>query len=243
MRFDFAQYAHAGGTEASLDAVRLLADDDLFAAVICDGLGGPDKGETVSTFCADEIINVIKSTTSFQESSPTAALLQTHQALLEQQAAEPAMSTARSTAAALTIDPTTGVLNWASLGDTRVYIFVQGTLAAVSPDDSAGYAAILRGETDHEGIRLFDGRDCLTAMLGDQRELTVHQGAGQLAPGDAVLICSDGLWEYVFDLEMQVDLEKSDTAEQWLHLVLLRLMQRSCLLGDAFSAVTCMVLD
>jgi serine/threonine protein phosphatase PrpC len=240
MRFDYAQYAHAGGIESSLDAVRLLADDDLFAAVICDGLGGLDRGETAAAFCADEIINSVAS--SANEKQPAAALAQTHQALLALQVNEPALNTARSTAAALTINPSSGQLNWANLGDTRVYVFSQGVMVEVSPDDSAGYSAYLRGEIDHEGIRLFDARDCLTAMLGDEREIVVHQGTRQLIPGDAVLICSDGLWEYVFDLELQVDLEKSDSAEQWLHLVLLRLMQRSCLLGDAFSAITCMVL-
>jgi serine/threonine protein phosphatase PrpC len=170
-----------------------------------------------------------------------AALLHAHTALLAWQDEEPARKTARSTAAALTLDPRSGELCWASVGDSRVYVFAGGVPPEVSPDDSAGYAAYLRGETDREGIRLFDARACLMASLGHERELAVHEGAARLVPGDAVLVCSDGFWEYVFDLEMQVDLQKADSAEGWLQMMLLRLVERSHLAGDALSVVACMV--
>jgi serine/threonine protein phosphatase PrpC len=234
MRFDYAQYAHPGNAPGGRDAVCLWADDELFAAVICDGLGGPDAGETVATFCADLIATE-------HARGLVHAFLHTHTALRERQNREPALVTARSTAAALTLSPVSGVLRWASVGDSRIYVFANGTVAAISPDDSAGYAAYLRGETDHEGVRLFDARDCLTASLGGEREPDVHEGTLSLTPGDAVLVCSDGFWEYVFDLEMQIDLQKSTSAEEWLRLMLLRLTQRSCLAGDALSAVACMV--
>jgi serine/threonine protein phosphatase PrpC len=270
--------------QTGLDAVRLLADDDRFMAVICDGLGGVDTGESVAAFCADEIIGT-------NASSPLPLV---HQALRARQQNEPAWATARSTAAALALSPKTGALSWTTIGDTRVYLFQRRNegegrgvgatggadrgvgatgavetgaieadnaggghrmggdqngrtglleLVAISPDDSAGYAAYLRGETDHEGIRLFDARDTLTASLGGEREPLPHTGTAQLGPGDAVLVCSDGFWEYVFDVEMLADLTKATGTEEWLRLMLLRLTQRSYLAGDALSAVACRVVE
>jgi serine/threonine protein phosphatase PrpC len=108
-------------------------------------------------------------------------------------------------------------------------------LAEVSPDDSAGYAAFRRHEVDHEGIRLYDGRSHLTAALGDERELEPHTGSATVDEGDSVLVCSDGFWQYVWDLEMEIDLAKSSGAADWLELMLLRLVQRSQLDGDNFT--------
>ncbi|MDR2196451.1 MAG: hypothetical protein LBO07_00590 [Coriobacteriales bacterium] len=292
MRFDYAQYTylapHLGNRRTRSSTIRLQADDDLFAAVICEGLGGPDQGETVARFAAERIRADIRaglaanpsagsasglaanpsagsasglasSLTANPSANPSAgqsadlratpqaslapALLHAHQALCERQLVEPAMRTARSTAATFALDPTSGALSWATIGDSRVYLFQNGATGLLSPDDSAGYAAYLRGETDYEGIRLLDSREVLTASLGEPSEPVAHEGVARFAPGDALLVCSNGFWEYVFDLEAWIDLQKSDSAEEWLRLMLLRLVERSCLAGNAFCAVVCRALE
>jgi serine/threonine protein phosphatase PrpC len=124
------------------------------------------------------------------------------------------------------------------VGDSRLYHFRAGELADVGPDDSAGWAAYARGEIDREGIRLWDGRSHLTAALGvPDGSITPHCGEALLAPGEAFLACSDGLWQYVWDVEMQIDLAKSATARQWLNLMLERLVARSQLDGDNLTAL------
>jgi serine/threonine protein phosphatase PrpC len=47
-----------------------------------------------------------------------------------------------------------------------------------------------------------------------------------LVPGDAFLLCSDGVWEYLRDEEILIDLLKARNARKWAELLLLRLMNR-----------------
>ena len=47
-----------------------------------------------------------------------------------------------------------------------------------------------------------------------------------LQPGDAFLLCSDGFWEYVLEEEMEVDLSKAGSAEDWADFMLVRLLNR-----------------
>jgi serine/threonine protein phosphatase PrpC len=263
MRLDQAHFTHPGGHRINQDATRVLADDGLLRAVVCDGLaslnkttgeesavdesemnegavdeGAADEGAAAANFCAETIMNASMSPLSH-------ALLHTHQemrTLQTTQATQAGRTRVRSTAALCVLDLDSGILKWATVGDSRVYVFRGGVLAEASPDDSAGYAAFMRGEVDREGIRLFEGRGPLTACLGDECEPVPHEGMVQLAPGDAVLVCSDGFWEYVYDFEMQVDLLKALSADTWLRLMLLRLVQRSYLAGDSSTALAWRVL-
>jgi serine/threonine protein phosphatase PrpC len=168
-----------------------------------------------------------------------AAVLDGHAALVAAREDQPALRQAQSTAAVAVVEG--GDLTWANVGDSRIYRFNGHRLAGASLDDSAGYAAFRRGEVDHEGIRLYDGRSRLTAALGDDPSPEPHTGQAALAEGDAVLVCSDGFWQYVWDLEMEIDLAKADTAADWLELMLLRLVQRSRLDGDNLTAAAWMV--
>ncbi len=170
------------------------------------------------------------------------ALVDVHEKLRERQIREPNLAKARTTAALLFLHKT-GVVSWASVGDSRVYVFADEAIASISDDDSAGFAAFTRGETDHEGIRLYDGRGSLTACLGDERTPIPHEGTAQLTSGDALILCSDGFWECVYNLEMQVDLYKAASANAWLRALLVRLAERSRLAGDNVTAIVCRITE
>jgi serine/threonine protein phosphatase PrpC len=235
---DSAWYTHPGGHAVNEDVLCTDEAGGRVWALVCDGLGGMTEGAKAAAVSADAI--------SAASSAPAGrdaggALLEGHDALVLAQREHPPLRRARATAAVAVLEG--GALTWANVGDSRVYRFSRGRLAEVSPDDSAGYAAFRRGEVDHEGIRLYDGRSRLTAALGDDRRPEPHTGSAALAPGDAVLVCSDGFWQYVWDLEMEIDLAKSQGAADWLELMLLRLVQRSRLDGDNLTAAAFIVRD
>ena len=60
-------------------------------------------------------------------------------------------------------------------------------------------------------------------------------------PGDGFLLCSDGLWEYLYDGEILVDFCKSTCAEDWARLLLLRAMGRIQPGNDNLSLITIML--
>ncbi|MDR1442259.1 MAG: protein phosphatase 2C domain-containing protein [Bifidobacteriaceae bacterium] len=246
---DYAWYTNAGGCPENQDVLRLGSAGGRAYAVVCDGLGGMAGGSAAAAICTDAITAAIESEDGGagvldmvgerSEAWLGRVLAEAHQALMREQATSPALRQARSTAAVVVIGG--GELVWATVGDSRVYRFQGGRLAEVSPDDSAGGAAFRRGDVDHEAIRLYDGRSHLTAALGDDRDVTPHTGRATLQDGGAVLVCSDGFWEYVWDLEMEVDLAKAESAAGWLELMLLRLVEGSGLEGDNASVAVFVV--
>jgi Serine/threonine protein phosphatase len=239
MDLDYDFYTHTGGKSENQDCILVEETKDSFYAVLCDGLGGMMHGAEASAFCAQQLLEHLKQAKNIDKKAMNAAFSSVQENFTAFQNKNNQYKNARSTACALVIKNDTAV--WGNIGDTRIYHFSDGSMQNVSPDDSTGYAAFLRGEISHEEIREYDGRSTLTACLGDFRHIDPHIGSVQLGDTDMFLLCSDGFWQFVFSVEMLTDLCKSKSAKQWLNYMLLRLIQRSHLEDDNLTALTCMM--
>jgi protein phosphatase len=79
-------------------------------------------------------------------------------------------------------------LTIAHVGDSRLYVFSEGTLVQLTEDDSwAAVAAV--GHTQ--------SRHVLTNALGAQTHADVHLCERELAGGEVLLLCTDGLHDSV----------------------------------------------
>jgi serine/threonine protein phosphatase PrpC len=58
-----------------------------------------------------------------------------------------------------------------------------------------------------------------------------------LQSGDSFLLCTDGFWEYVYEIEMEIDLSKSRTPAAWLEYMLKRHYARVPENCDNYTAV------
>ena len=105
----------------------------------------------------------------------------------------------------------------AHVGDTRVYAFNEGKVVFQTKDHSASQMAVAVGEIKPEEIRNHDDRNVLTRVLGASEEVKVDAVAISKNQYDALLICSDGFWEYVLEEEMENTLKNSDSAMNWLY--------------------------
>lgn len=242
MGWDIARYTHPGRHEENQDAIAVWEADGRLSACVCDGLGGMGGGAQAAGFCVSALAEKMESmpgepTTEWLEEQLAAV----HRALIEEKRNVPALGRARSTAVVAVLYK--GKLVWSNVGDSRLYLFRGMDLQAASEDDSAAYAEYRHGAMTYGDIRMADTRNVLTACLGDERDVDPHSGLAELKPGDGVLLCSDGFWQYVLEGEMGADLCKSKTAEAWLKLMLNRLAGRSQLDGDNLSAVCCRVAD
>ena len=119
---------------------------------------------------------------------------------------------------------------WYNGGNVRLYRFSGGALACHSEDCTSAYADYLLGRTAYADIRLHPG-------YAARETSRVLNGNCAVKPGDAILLCSDGFWQYVYETEMELDLIQAGTAQQWLDLMLLRIAQRSRLSGGPISAL------
>ena len=123
---------------------------------------------------------------------------------------------------------------WVNGGNVRLYHFSGGTLVCHSEDCTSAYADYLSGRTAYADIRLHPGYAAREAGR-------ILNGNCAVKPGDALLLCSDGFWQYIYETEMELDLIQARTAQEWLDLMLLRIAQRSRLNGDAISVLAVFV--
>jgi protein phosphatase len=86
------------------------------------------------------------------------------------------------------------------VGDSRAYLW-NGKLQQVSSDHSYVQELIDQGQLTPEQARSHPYRNVVTKALGvtEPDKLNVETVAGELRPGMAILLCSDGLTEEVDD--------------------------------------------
>jgi len=192
------------------DAV--LCDEDLNIYVVADGMGGAAAGEVASGIAIDRIRDFISR--SIQDSSLTWPF--GYDPLLSEAAnrLRTALQLANSEIAAAALENddyhgmgTTAVcalicgnqLTVGHVGDSRCYLYANGTLTRLTTDDS-WVAAVAQGggserhETPH--------RNVLTSALGVEQDVEVHLLERVLENGDTLLLCSDGLHGVVDDETM-----------------------------------------
>jgi protein phosphatase len=98
----------------------------------------------------------------------------------------------------------------ANVGDSRTYLFRNGRLSQLTRDDSLVQELIDQGDlTEHEA-RAHPQRSVVLSVLdgGDQKLLVLRAVDAQV--GDRLLLCSDGVTDYLADEEVAALLELDD---------------------------------
>ena len=78
------------------------------------------------------------------------------------------------------------------------------------------------GMIREEETRAHPERSVLLTALGredDEFDLSASASSRIVAGGDAFLLCSDGVWEYLADAELEALLRQAATPQAWLDLI------------------------
>lgn len=225
MNIEISSYSGKGGRSVNEDS--LLYGRNYY--IVSDGLGGHDSGETASAAAVRFIAENYRSDIS---EDAVAALLSGADSAVRENG-----QGGKATIAALLTDG--DKIRITNVGDSRVYYFRNGRMFFRSKDHSVCQASIDIGEITENDVRNSEDRSGLFKVLGDTDPLKLPKPYDVIDPqgGDAFLICSDGFWEYVYDMEMEADLLKSASANEWLTYMLKRLLPRSENNGDNFTAI------
>lgn len=232
MRFQIAQCCEQGGREYNEDTVLAAENASAAALVAADGLGGHGGGKIASQVAAQILVNGFLRAPSVEKPSLQALFDEAEQAVVEKQTCACKM---KSTAAALFAAG--GKMAFAHMGDSRVYRFQNGKIVSQTIDHSVSQMAVYAGEIEQDQIRFHIDRNRVLRALGggDARpEISI------VAPpvcGDAFLICTDGFWEYVTEKNMEAQLARAASPEQWIAGMRRCLLEHAKQGNDNFSAI------
>jgi serine/threonine protein phosphatase PrpC len=90
----------------------------------------------------------------------------------------------------------------AHVGDSRIYRLRDDVLELLTSDHTVVNEAIWRGEPVERALARPD-RSAITRALGVSRQPKVTARLGRAAPGDLLLLCTDGLHRMVSDAEIE----------------------------------------
>jgi serine/threonine protein phosphatase PrpC len=240
MEFNVYEYTNKGGREYNEDSVghKIKGNDGIF--VVADGLGGHSYGELASAAVCDALLEDWEG--SFGDD--LCEWLKDHiglanQHILELQAEK--NTVLKSTVVALAIEDDKAA--WANVGDSRLYYIHNDEICSITNDHSVAFKKYKAGEISRDDIRTDADQSCLLKSVGnaDRNEPETYESSDAIVSGDAFMLCSDGVWEYISDEEVLIDLLKSEDAQKWAELLLLRLMNRINGDNDNLTIMTVMI--
>ena len=102
----------------------------------------------------------------------------------------------------------------ANVGDSRLYLISNGRMRQVTTDHSLVEEMIQMGELERKYARLHPDKNIITRAVGVMEEVDVDFfEVEEIAPGDMLLMCSDGLSNMIDDDEI-LDLLKEGTLDE-----------------------------
>jgi protein phosphatase len=111
----------------------------------------------------------------------------------------------------------------ANVGDSRTYLLRDGKLKRITSDHSLVERLVQAGQIDRDDVYDHPSRNLIYRSLGAGRaEVDVDIFTERLQPGDALLLCSDGLWEMVRDPQLTNILTEVDDLNETVNLLIQR---------------------
>ncbi|UCE30893.1 MAG: serine/threonine-protein phosphatase [Burkholderiales bacterium] len=182
-------------------------DASLGLAVLADGMGGYNAGEVASGIAVEQVRAELERALLAGEAPAVAlqsALLAANRAIIATAARRPECAGLGTTVVAI-VARTDG-LWFASVGDSRLYRYRGGRLEQLTRDDTLVRAL---GEADPSAMERIGALGCrgvLTRALGVDAGLEVEARCANLAAGDLLLLCSDGLTDMLSDAAIAAEL-------------------------------------
>ncbi|MCR4890812.1 MAG: protein phosphatase 2C domain-containing protein [Lachnospiraceae bacterium] len=218
-------FTDVGGRSENEDSFLLIHREDRgCCALVADGLGGHGGGAAASAKAKDIIEECFLSEEIKSPEEFNVWFQKANQEVINMQTPDIEMKT---TLVVLIIKNKNAM--WANIGDSRLYHFRNGELVEQTFDHSVSQMAVLRGEIKQEEIRGHIDRNRLLQAIGrtDTIKLDYSDRVSLDGAEHAFLLCTDGFWEYVTEAEMEKDLRKSDSPNEWLEKMKKRLEKRT----------------
>lgn len=197
--------------ETDIGRRRQLNEDTVFAAdglfVVCDGMGGHKAGEVASKLAVDVLANFIRRSEAdleltwpygFDPSVPynanrlRTAIKLANRIVYRKSVSSDDYSGMGTTVAVALVSPDRREMTYGHVGDSRIYLIRDRSMTQLTNDDS--WVNLMQGNDPTSAMK-----NILTKALGAREDVDFEVVTKDLAPGDVVLLCSDGLTNMLSD--------------------------------------------
>lgn len=235
---DIYSYTSRAGREHNEDSMGFVHTTDGAVAVVADGLGGHQGGDVASKTAVDAFLAQPPDGDFDSREWLAQRFEDANRAILDRQSSQG--NQMKSTAVVLRIDGDHAA--WAHMGDSRLYYLHGSEIASVTEDHSVAFKKYRAGEILRREIATDEDQSSLLRSLGVRGEIKPEFGeASPLSVGDGFLLCSDGFWEHLQDQEILFDFCKTNNAQAWAELLLLRVIDRMKSDSDNLSILTAVI--
>lgn len=174
-----------------------------YILIVADGMGGHNAGEVASGL-ATEIISreYFKQRGNAVEKNLEKALTLANKTIFEKASSQKAFQGMGTTCTVLVVIDND--LYFAQVGDSRAYIQKQGAFIQITEDQTYVQQLVNSGDITAAEAAVHPKRNILTNAMGTKPDMRVDTGRCQykFENKDRLLLCSDGLYDYLNDEEM-----------------------------------------
>jgi len=200
------------GRRRKLNEDNFLVDPETNLYAVCDGMGGHNAGEVASQMAIEALGSFIQRShkekeitwpygldvnLSFDGNRLKTALKLANKKVYKAADNREDYTGMGTTAVAALVSEKTATI--ASAGDSRCYLIRAGELKQLTRDDSWVSAAWAEGILSSDEIEKHPLKNVITKAVGAKDTIEIDVVEHPLAPGDVLLLCSDGLHSMIND--------------------------------------------
>jgi serine/threonine protein phosphatase PrpC len=191
----------------------------LLAACVIDGVGGYEGGEVAAHIAKETMLHYLSVPSGEVATMMQESMIAANDAIIAARNANAQLAGMACVVTLVLADETANIFHYVHVGDTRLYLFRDGSLVKVSKDQSfVGFLEDGGRLTEQEAMQHLK-RNEIDKALGFDVQLRSQndyfdKGSSPYLPGDMLLLCSDGLTDLVTAAEITEVLQSKATLKQ-----------------------------
>lgn len=170
-------------------------------AVVCDGMGGAAGGNLASSTAvqviSDRITSLYRQNMSMNSirNMLTSAITAANIKVYDMSKEDPELAGMGTTVVVAIVADS--VVYIAHAGDSRAYMLSDGSLIQLTKDHSIVQEMVDHGKLTPDEAKLDPRKNIITRALGVDNELRIDFAAEDIGENDVLILCTDGLTNYV----------------------------------------------
>ncbi|MBQ8296909.1 MAG: serine/threonine-protein phosphatase [Ruminococcus sp.] len=197
-----------------------------FIAAVSDGVSGELSGELASKMCM-ELIRDIKYSGKINLKQK---LAEVHRKMAQCGSENKDNHNMQATLCAIAVNENGGI-QIINVGDSRLYRFRGGRLRQISRDQSLVQLLFEEGTITQEELRTHVHRNIIFPVLGNisaEPQIDILPLEGGMKYGDILLLCTDGLSDYLSPLDIEEILELPKSLPKRLEMLVKKALEKDC---------------